>query len=79
MSDSIKVPTWALPLIVSLFVGAISYGAAQANAQATAKEVERVEKVVEIKLSEKEKKDFDNSIKSVQELFEAAKKIDNTL
>ena len=38
-----------------------------------------VEKVVEIKLSEKEKKDFDNSIKSVQELFEAAKKIDNTL
>ena len=47
MSDSIKVPTWALPLIVSLFVGAISYGAAQANAQATAKEVERVEKVVE--------------------------------
>ena len=33
-----------------------------------------VEKVVEIKLSEKEKKDFDNSIKSVQELFEAAKK-----
>ena len=47
MSDSIKVPTWALPLIVSLFVGAISYGAAQANAQATAKEVERVEKIVE--------------------------------
>ena len=43
MSDSIKVPTWALPLIVSLFVGAISYGAAQANAQGSAKEVERVE------------------------------------
>tara|TARA_B100000575_G_scaffold143271_1_gene114340 strand:- start:1818 stop:2774 length:957 start_codon:yes stop_codon:yes gene_type:complete len=38
-----------------------------------------VEKVVEIKLSENEKKDFDNSIKSVQELFEAAKKIDSTL
>ena len=47
MSNSISIPTWALPLIVSLFVGAISYGAAQANAQATAKEVERVEKVVE--------------------------------
>ena len=38
-----------------------------------------VEKVVEIKLSEKEKQDFDNSIKSVQELFNAAKKIDSTL
>ena len=38
-----------------------------------------VEKVVEIKLDEKEKKDFDNSIKSVQELFNAAKKIDSTL
>ena len=38
-----------------------------------------VEKVVEIKLSENEKKDFDNSIKSVQELFEAAKKIDPNL
>ena len=38
-----------------------------------------VEKVIEIKLSENEKKDFDNSIKSVQELFEAAKKIDPNL
>ena len=33
MSDNtISIPTWALPLVVSLFVGAISYGAAQANA-----------------------------------------------
>ena len=38
-----------------------------------------VEKVIEIKLSDKEKQDFDNSIKSVQELFNAAKKIDSTL
>ena len=38
-----------------------------------------VEKVIEIALSENEKKDFDNSIKSVQELFEAAKKIDPNL
>ncbi len=38
-----------------------------------------VEKVIEIKLSDSEKKDFDNSIKSVRELFEAAKKIDSTL
>ena len=38
-----------------------------------------VEKVIEIKLSDSEKKDFDNSIKSVRELFEAAKKIDSAL
>ena len=38
-----------------------------------------VEKVIEIKLSDKEKQDFDNSIKSVQELFNAAKKIDSSL
>ncbi len=38
-----------------------------------------VEKVIEIKLSEEEKKQFDNSISAVQELFDAAKKIDNSL
>ena len=38
-----------------------------------------VERVIEIKLSDSEKKDFDNSIKSVRELFEAAKKIDSAL
>ena len=38
-----------------------------------------VEKVVELNLSEQEKKDFENSIKTVQELFEAAKKIDPSL
>ena len=38
-----------------------------------------VEKIVEIPLSPKEKIDFDNSIKSVQELFNAAKKIDPSL
>jgi len=38
-----------------------------------------VEKVVEIELSEEEKKEFNNSIKSVEELFKAAQKIDNSL
>ena len=38
-----------------------------------------VEKVVEINLSKEEKQHFDNSIKSVKELFDAAKKIDNAL
>ena len=38
-----------------------------------------VEKVVEIKLSSLEQKEFENSIKAVQELYNAAKKIDTTL
>jgi|TARA_R110000824_G_scaffold231910_1_gene419801 septal ring factor EnvC (AmiA/AmiB activator) len=47
MSENIvKIPTWAIPLIVSLFIGAASYGAAQANAETTQKELDRVEKIV---------------------------------
>ena len=38
-----------------------------------------VEKVIEIKLSEDEKKQFDNSIKAVKDLFIAGTKIDNSL
>jgi malate dehydrogenase len=38
-----------------------------------------VEKVVEIKLSSEEKDQFNKSIKSVQDLFSAAKKIDSSL
>ena len=38
-----------------------------------------VEKVVEIKLSDQEKKNFNDSVKSVTELFNAAKKIDPNL
>ena len=38
-----------------------------------------VEKVVEIKLSDLEKKNFNDSVKSVTELFNAAKKIDTNL
>ena len=38
-----------------------------------------VEKVVELKLSEEEKKNFKNSIKSVQDLYSVAKKIDSSL
>ena len=38
-----------------------------------------VEKVVEIPLTEKEKKDFKYSVDSVKELFNAAKKIDSSL
>ncbi len=38
-----------------------------------------VEKVVELELDKEEKNNFENSIKSVQNLFEAAKKIDPSL
>ena len=38
-----------------------------------------IEKIVEINLSDNEKKDFNNSINAVQELCFAAKKIDNNL
>ncbi len=38
-----------------------------------------VEKIIEINLSKNEKDDFDKSIKSVQDLFEAARKIDDSL
>ena len=38
-----------------------------------------VEKVIEIKLSPEEKEQFDKSIKAVQDLFNAGKKIDTSL
>ena len=38
-----------------------------------------VEKIIEIKLSEKEKRDFHSSVGAVKELFDAAKKIDPEL
>ena len=38
-----------------------------------------VEKIIELKLDDKEKENFQNSINSVKELFEAAKKIDSSL
>ena len=40
---------------------------------------EGVEKVVELKLDKEEKENFENSIKSVQDLFYAAQKIDPNL
>ena len=38
-----------------------------------------VEKIIKIDLSDEEKKQFNHSIKTVQELFDTAKKIDNSL
>ena len=38
-----------------------------------------VEKIIELELSNEEKSDFDKSIKAVKDLFDAARKIDNSL
>ena len=38
-----------------------------------------VEKIIELKLSEEEKNNFDKSVKSVNDLFIVASKIDNSL
>ena len=46
---------------------------------ATAELYKGVEKVIELDLSAEEKENFDNSIKAVKELFDAAKKIDPDL
>tara|TARA_R110000822_G_scaffold77301_15_gene185535 strand:+ start:689 stop:997 length:309 start_codon:yes stop_codon:yes gene_type:complete len=54
--NTVNVPTWAIPLIVSLFIGAVSYGAAQANAETTQKELDRVESIV----TETSKKSVEN-------------------
>jgi parvulin-like peptidyl-prolyl isomerase len=46
MTESIKVPTWALPFVISALGAAIAYGSSTAMAQSTADEVERIEKIV---------------------------------
>ena len=36
MTESIKVPTWALPFVISALGAAIAYGSSTAMAQSTA-------------------------------------------
>ena len=45
-SNSIKVPTWALPIGAAALSGAMVWGASQAQAQATQEEVDRIEAAV---------------------------------
>jgi len=47
MSESIKVPSWAVPLVAAIIPAAIAWGTMQAQAQATDEEVAKVSKVVE--------------------------------
>ena len=47
MTDSIKIPSYALPLVAAIIPAAIAWGTMQAQAQATDEEVEKVSQVVE--------------------------------
>ena len=47
MSESIKVPSWAVPLVAAVIPGAIAFGSMQAMSQATDAEVAKVSQVVE--------------------------------
>ena len=47
MSESIKVPSWAVPLVAAVIPAAIAFGSMQAMSQATDAEVAKVSEVVE--------------------------------
>ncbi len=44
--NTVSIPTWALPFVISGLGVAIAYGSSMAQAEATKSEVERVEKAV---------------------------------
>ena len=44
--NTIKVPTWALPIAAAALSGAIAWGSMQAQAEATDAEVQRIEQAV---------------------------------
>ena len=47
MRESIKVPSWAVPLVAAVIPAAIAFGSMQAMSQATDAEVAKVSQVVE--------------------------------
>ena len=47
MSESIKVPSWAVPLVAAVIPAAIAFGSMEAKRQATDAEVAKVSQVVE--------------------------------
>ena len=47
MSESIKVPSWAVPLVAAVIPAAIAFGSMEAKSQATDAEVAKVSQVVE--------------------------------
>ena len=47
MSASIKLPSWAVPLVAAVIPAAIAFGSMQAMSQATDAEVAKVSQVVE--------------------------------
>tara|TARA_R100001510_G_C7506946_1_gene108215 strand:+ start:154 stop:456 length:303 start_codon:yes stop_codon:yes gene_type:complete len=47
MSDSINLPSWAVPLVAAVIPAAIAFGSMEAKSQATDAEVAKVSQVVE--------------------------------
>ena len=47
MSEAIKVPSWAVPLVAAVIPAAIAFGSMQAMSQATEDEIAKVGLVVE--------------------------------
>lgn len=45
--NTVALPVWALPLVLSIGVGLMSYGAAQANSESSQQEVRRIERLVD--------------------------------
>lgn len=51
---TIRVPSWALPIVAAIVSGGIAWGAADARAEATAKDVKRIEAVVQKTVAEQQ-------------------------
>lgn len=51
---TIRIPSWALPIVAAILSGAIAWGAADARAEATAKDVKRIEAVVQKTVAEQQ-------------------------
>tara|TARA_B100000795_G_scaffold265791_1_gene248089 strand:- start:1048 stop:1347 length:300 start_codon:yes stop_codon:yes gene_type:complete len=46
MTSSITLPGWSLPIVAALVSFSVGYGAMQAQAQATDKEIERISEII---------------------------------
>ena len=51
-SNTISIPTWALPIVISVLGVAVAYGSTMAENEATKAEVARIEVVIEKQVEE---------------------------
>ena len=45
--DTIKLPTWSMPVVIGCFTIAVSYGSATAQVAAIDEDLNRIERIVE--------------------------------